>query len=378
MHIDTDFNGGNALINRIEGDDIYFQPNCQDTEATWFYWNFRVKEAAGRRLRFHPSLENMITRHAPAISLDGGRHWQWLNPESVQADKSFAVQVPEGVDDLRVSMAMPYVQEDLEAFADRHTGALRISELCRSAKGSRIPFWQLGPVPKTARHRLFLSARHHCCEMMANYVLEGLLDAALAGDELGVWWKNNVSITVVPFVDYDGVAAGDQGKGRRPRDHNRDYDDHPIHRETSAMKDLFLSVAASGIDAVLDLHCPWLWGPGNEELFLVYPPGESMREHQQAFSRILQSAITGPLPCDPKDDVPFGEKWNVPDTYKLGCSFATWASRQKDTGLCAVLEVPYAMVHDQIITPANARLFGRDMASALRTYLMNSGSRQAD
>ena len=30
-------------------------------------------------------------------------------------------------------------------------------------------------------------------------------------------------ILCVPFVDFDGVVDGDQGKGRNSHDHNRDY-----------------------------------------------------------------------------------------------------------------------------------------------------------
>ena len=40
---------------------------------------------------------------------------------------------------------------------------------------------------------------------------------------------------VVPFVDYDGVIDGEQGKFRFPHDHNRDYMDNPIYPETRAV-----------------------------------------------------------------------------------------------------------------------------------------------
>ena len=44
----------------------------------------------------------------------------------------------------------------------------------------------------------------------------------------------------VPFVDYDGVVDGDQGKYRLPRDHECDYgrDVPPIYPETAAIRAL--------------------------------------------------------------------------------------------------------------------------------------------
>lgn len=63
-----------------------------------------------------------------------------------------------------------------------------------------------------------MTARHHACESTGNYVLEGVLE------ELIKSLPNNLSVMCVPFVDYDGVVNGDQGKNRFQHDHNRDYD----------------------------------------------------------------------------------------------------------------------------------------------------------
>ena len=39
---------------------------------------------------------------------------------------------------------------------------------------------------------------------------------------------------MVPFTDYDGAQAGDQGKNRAPHDHNRDYVEF-LYPETKAI-----------------------------------------------------------------------------------------------------------------------------------------------
>lgn len=40
---------------------------------------------------------------------------------------------------------------------------------------------RVGRLDGKAEHRVLLTSRHHCCEMMATYSLEGLLETVLAG-----------------------------------------------------------------------------------------------------------------------------------------------------------------------------------------------------
>ena len=369
MQIVTDFHGGNVCIDRIEGDDVYFQPDGRDTEGYWFYWYFAVQHAAGRTLRMHPAKSEMLTHHAPACSVDGGWTWQWLDPKVVQPDQSFTVQIPHDCSDYRLSMAMPYVQQQLDAFARLHHRQLRVHELCCSDQGNTIPYWQLGPAPKQAAHRVILTARHHCCEMMASYVMEGILQAAIGDRAVGQWWQQNVSVTVIPFVDFDGVAAGDQGKNRKPRDHNRDYDDSPIYPQTHAIKAMVSDITSHGSTLVIDLHCPWIAGKGNEELYMVGLPGEKHIQSQHRFSHLLHNAITGSLPYDPKDDIPYGTSWNTASSFSKGCSFTQWCAQVPNVIWSGTFEIPYALVHETAIEQDNARHFGRDVAAALQVFL---------
>ena len=75
------------------------------------------------------------------------------------------------------------------------------------------------------RRKMLITCRHHCCEMMANYMVEGILEEALMNSS----FRKMYEVSAVPFADKDGVMDGDQGKNRRPRDHARDYGDNPIY-----------------------------------------------------------------------------------------------------------------------------------------------------
>src|SRR5690606_25193032 len=132
---------------------------------------------------------------------------------------------------------------------------LRQEVLTQTRGGRDVPLVRMGdgPVP------VFISARHHCCEMMPSYAIEGLIDYCRDDREPEAnWLRQQATITIVPIVDLDGVEAGDQGKGRRPRDHNRDYVGTSIYPEVAAVRGLLESVQPT---VMLDLHCPWIAGP---------------------------------------------------------------------------------------------------------------------
>lgn len=369
MQIDGEFPGGNVIVDRIVGDEVYFRPDLRDTEGHWFYWCLRVKDARGRRLVFRPTLENILTVRGPAISVDGGWYWKWLPKSAMAPDRSFTVDIPEAVDEVRLSMAMPYGQAQLEAFAARHAKDIRVSELCRSRKTAAVACWQIGPPVERAAHRVVLTARHHCCEMTASYVLEGLIDAVLHSRD--TWWRDQVSVTVVPFVDWDGVSAGDQGKNRVPRDHNRDYDGESIYPESVAIQHRVAHLAEAGLDAVLDFHCPWIHGDEHEHIYMVGLENPARWREQQRFGKILERSVRGELKYRCAHDVPFGQSWNNPSNYTRGKSFIGWAAGLAGTRLCSTFEIPYAVVGEQILDQANASAFGGDLAAALRTYLTN-------
>ena len=48
LTVDSDFPGGNLLVEKIEGDTVLVRQDVRDTQGTWFWWHFRVRGAAGR------------------------------------------------------------------------------------------------------------------------------------------------------------------------------------------------------------------------------------------------------------------------------------------------------------------------------------------
>ena len=80
VEVDADFPGGNVIVERIDGDNIHVRPDLRDTVGDWFYWNFRVRGAAGRTITVHFTKGNPIGVRGPAVSIDGGKSWSGSGP----------------------------------------------------------------------------------------------------------------------------------------------------------------------------------------------------------------------------------------------------------------------------------------------------------
>jgi hypothetical protein len=335
--------------------------DLRDTEGDWFYWCFRITGAAGRRLQILFTAGNPVGVRGPALSVDGGP-WSWLGP-GVLIPRGFHVDVPATAREVRLGMTIPYVQTDLEAFLARQPELTR-GVLTRSRAGREVELLRL-PAQGVLRQRVLLTARHHCCEAMASFVLEGLLTAAARDEAL----RAHTELVAVPLVDKDGVERGDQGKNRRPRDHNRDYDERPIYPEVRALKALAAGWTDAPVAVALDLHCPYISGTNNEHIYFVGGPEAAMWERVQAFARRLEALRRGPLPYAVKGSVPFGTSWNTAANYRGGQSCTRWATSLPGIRFASSLEIPYANASGAEVNPASARAFGADLAAALSAEL---------
>ena len=206
---------------------------------------------------------------------------------------------------------------------------------------------------------------------MAGWALEGVIDAVLADTPDGRWFRQNVELVAIPFMDKDGVEDGDQGKNRKPHDHNRDYLGESIYPSVAALRELVPKWSRGRLRLAIDMHCPYIRGGGdrqssNERIFFVGNPSQETWERQQQFCRILQQVQTGPLVYDPKHNLPWGQAWN---TLEEPRSCSRWTALLPGVLVGTTMEIPYANVAGQPVTVESARALGHDLALAIRTYL---------
>jgi len=369
ISIDCSFPGGNVVLDGIDGDVIRLHQDMRDTAGWWFYWAFRVRHAQGRTLQFEFTDRDPVGVRGPAVSTDRGATWAWLGTGDTT---SFPYVFAETASDVRFAFTIPYLQSEWEQFLARHADnpRLRADTLCTSPHGRTVESAFVAPEQSDPPFRVLLTSRHHCCEAMATYALEGLLDAGLRAETPATeWLAANTAFFAVPFVDKDGVEEGDQGKNRKPRDHGRDYEGECIYPETRAIRERVPEWSRGRPLVTLDLHCPWIRGKHNTDIYIVGSAIPRIWTEQERLGTILESACKGPLPYKAANNLPFGTSWNTAANYKGGKSIARWAGELPNVRLAASFEIPYADAGGVAVTADSARAFGRDLADALARYL---------
>jgi len=362
MEIGSSFPSGNIVVEESGAAGVRIHQDLRDTEGDWFWWCFEVRGAGSREVRFRFTGSDVIGTRGPALSVDGGLNWRWMGREAVDG-KSFVHRFDPAVRATRFAFAMPYTEADLRRFLTGRKG-VRVEPLCTTKKGRVVERLRFGAASDDSM-KVLLTGRHHCCESMASYALEGLIESALED----LWLSRNVSFASIPFVDKDGVEDGDQGKNRRPRDHNRDYAGESVHTSVRAIRAWAPEWSQGKLGFALDMHCPWIRGEHNEDIY--FPGGEDDRNWVEMlrFARILEKVNRSPLPYSTANNIPFGTAWNTAANYAQGMSFARWAAELPGMRVAGTIEIPYANCGSVDVTASSARAFGHSLAGALRDYL---------
>ena len=365
FNIYSDFPSGNILIEKIKNDTVWMRPDLRDTQGGWFYWCFATDNAKDKTLTFLFT-KSGFTVMGPAVSYDSGLSWDWLNTGSA-TDNSFIYTFKTDAE-VRFSMGMPYTQKNFSLFINpllNHDN-LKLSTLTKTKSGRDVEQLIIKPSNSRVKYKVLITARHHACEMMANYEIEGIIEEIL-NDE---WLKNNVEFCFIPFIDKDGVENGDQGKNRIPRDHNRDYRGESIYESTAALRNWVPGWAENKLAVCMDLHCPGMRGGHHESIQIVGSDNVKMAEQQKLFCGILKTTNKSELKISENLYLPFGTAWNTSKNTTQGLSFARWASTIEGVKLTFTLELPYANNEGQSVNQTNARTFGNDLAKAIKMYLM--------
>ena len=339
IEISTAFCGGNAKDVSFDGKTVKFHPDIRDTDGDWFYWALEVKGAGGMTLSFDMSPKNYVGYFGAAVSHDL-HSWKWS--DTANEDRTgFTYTFAPDENDVFFAHDMLYHPSDFYSFAEKH--GLSVSILCTDRKGTPVPYLEIGRGSRV----ILLTARHHCCESTGNYGMEGIIDE---------YMKNPLPdsrIVAIPFIDADGVVAGDQGKNRFPHDHNRDYIDG-IYPAVRAVR----SIMGQGHTlAVFDLHSPWHLSGRNDKVFIVRN-GTSDIEDFRLMGRCFESEITpDAMRYRTSDDIDPGVEWNVSGSQRLACG--SWCGTFPGVDLSFSLETTYFGDKDDVVSQAKMVETGR-------------------
>jgi hypothetical protein len=385
LKIDADFPGGNIKVLGIDGDTVKLQQDLRDTAGSWFYWSFRIRGAEGRKLNF-VFTGGVIGSRGPAVSTDNGLTWRWLGELGFSATK-FQYQFGADEKDVYFSQGMNYTEKNLKRFLEKYKDNhyLKVETLCKTKKERDVELLRIFNDKKTPKFKVFLSSRHHCAEMMTNYSLEGIIETVLSDTDDGRWFREHVDFFIVPLVDKDGVEDGDQGKNRKPHDHNRDYIQR-IYESVQAITEQVPKWLDGKPLFYLDMHCPALRGGSdplhiekgtNEYVYFVgidpkeFEFGENSWKGIQRFSTIFEKEKKGTIPHQALNNLPFGVSWNTTNNKKTAnlrkCD--EWGATLPNVVFASGIEIPFANAEGVVVDANSARALGCDLARTIRIYL---------
>ncbi len=364
--IRSDFPGGNVIVVKNAEANVELAPDLRGG-MPWFYWHFEAQAAQPGKVTFAFDGQPRIGVRGPAVSTDGGRSWRWLGTEQVTyaalgtpvGDKpreTFTYEFLPQQLTVRFAVTIPYLADDLQRCLDaqRENPHLRHLSLTKTRNGTPVELLQIGePGPNV--QAMIVTARHHACESMASYVLEGFLQAAMSDRPEGRAFRQRYVLYAIPLVDKDGVQAGDQGKNRAPHDHNRDYGAKPMYPEIAAIQEL---AESQQVRYAIDFHCPALRGDIHEAFhFLGLGVPHVVDNLNEFLGWIKEERPQGVM--TPLNFLTSITKPNAIDRRINSHFFAL----REGARFAATLEVPYTQVK-VALDPGMARAYGESLLRA--------------
>jgi hypothetical protein len=321
LRVHTDFEGGSATVQAIDQDSgvIRFTPGGDPQRGWPCWWYLRVEGAEPDREVVlslagseRPARNNGLETGKPlannwampiraAVSTDG-KTWRHTEPGR-RAGARIDYRVTGTGGPLWIAWGPPFTPNDTDALlamAEGASPAAKAFELTQSKGGRAIRALRVSEAEAPTSPAIWVQARQHAWESGASWVARGFVEWLTGADEDAVWLRRTAEVIVVPIMDVDNVATGNGGKEAAPRDHNRDWDDHPVYPEVAAaQKHLRERAEASRLSLFLDLHNP---GPGDTRPFFFMGPEELLdpaaRQNRARFLASTVRHINGPLPVE--------------------------------------------------------------------------------
>ncbi len=348
--IKSDFKGANIRVISAEQNMAVVEPVLRGTTLdNWFYWCFKVENAGGKTLRFEFLDQARVGYYGAAVSHDY-KNWHWQYETVGHQGNSFTYIFGEDENEVYFAHDKLYRPERFYHYASQN--GIKLKTFCISEKGRPVPYVDT----EKGERCIVLTARHHACESTGNYVLEGVLADIIQA------FSKDFRIICIPFMDFDGVVDGDQGKNRFPYDHNRDYQEYqvPIYQTVRRLREL---TDPLDVKYAFDFHSPWHLGRENDTLFIPHKLHNAVGR-VRCFSELFEAENTpDTLPHYADNDKLPDVDWNHSDSTTFGRFFGL-----KGAELSFTVETPYFMASETIFTPTRAKESGKAFVRALEKY----------
>jgi murein tripeptide amidase MpaA len=275
LRISANFDAGSIeVVSAVDAQDVRLnlRSDCAAEFRQWFF--FRVQGAGGAVLRMRflnaglSAYPDGWEGYRAAASYDR-RHW-FRVPDTWYDGHVLTVECTPERDSLYFAYFEPYSHERHLDLLGR-LGAdplVRVSDLGSTVQGRDINLVTVGE-PAPEKKNVWVIARQHPGETMAEWFAEGMLDRLLdRSDPTARQLLDRACLHVVPNMNPDGTVAGNLRTNAAGANLNREWLD-PSPRRSPEVWHVRNRMHETGVDLFLDIH-------GDEALPYVFADGCSM------------------------------------------------------------------------------------------------------
>jgi murein tripeptide amidase MpaA len=367
ISVSSAFDGGNIRLISVEGDRLDLEIVCdhQSDFYQWFY--FRVTGGAGR------SLELRLTNASGSAYPHGWENYracmsydreEWRRIDSSYADGVLTMRTTPSSDSVWFAYFAPYTMErhhDLIASVAAMAG-VEYRSLGQTLDGQELDYFRIpgGPL------QVWLYARQHPGETMAEYWIEGALERLLdESDPVTRRLREKATFHVVPNMNPDGSRRGHLRTNAAGVNLNREWHAPSLERSPEVLH-VLEEMKKTGVDFAMDVH-------GDEAIAANFLAGfegiPSWKREQQDLFDMFSDALVRISPDFQTDK---GYEIPRPGAANLSMSTAQLAER---FGACSMtLEMPFKDnddLPDPVYgwSPERCRLLGSACLDALHAVI---------
>jgi murein tripeptide amidase MpaA len=266
ISISSDFDGGNIDVLSLTGTvaDLAIR---KDKDSDFYQWfSFRVDGAAGEALTLR--ITNCAGSAYPlgwpgyraCVSTDGE---DWLRADTDYADRVLTIRHAAASDSVWFAYFAPYPDARHRALIARSvaSGHVRHDVLAQTIDGRPVDRLTLG----TGDLQIWLYARQHPGETMAEWWMEGALALLASDDPVAQQLRQAATFHVVPNMNPDGSARGHLRTNAVGVNLNREWRE-PSRERSPEVWHVRAAMDETGVDFAMDVH-------GDEAIPYVFMAG---------------------------------------------------------------------------------------------------------
>ncbi|NRD73863.1 carboxypeptidase family protein [Shewanella sp. VB17] len=338
MRISANFDGGNIeVINQdnIKDVQLAIRPDVGDEFFQWF--NFRLEGEIGCQYRLNIVNADLASYPAGWDNYQAVATYdrqQWFRLPTVYKEGTLSIDVELDCDSIQIAYFAPYSYErhqDLLASVQIHP-LVSLEHLGLTLDGRDMTLINVGDNDES-KANIWITARQHPGETMAEWLVEGLLNSLLDGDNVNAKaLLDKANFYIVPNMNPDGSVRGHLRTNALGVNLNREWQ-HPSLEKSPEVYYVTHKMKETGVDLFYDVH-------GDEALPFVFLAGcEGIPSYDESKVKLQKQFVDALLLTSADFQTEFGYDKDEPGKANMTVA-SNWVG-ETFSCLSNTLEMPF-------------------------------------